>query len=534
MKKSLLFFILTFPFYFIHAQSGTWTWMKGDANGNLPAVYGTRGISAPANKPLGRYESSEWKDNQGNFWVFGGLGGFNSYNDLWKFNPASNDWAWMNGDTIPDQAGVYGTLGVSSPQNKPGARGYGSLTWVDNNGNFWLFGGTGYDRNGSYGDLNDLWKYDPLMNEWTWMSGSSTDFSNGNYGTKGIAAASNLPPARDETAASWMDNNGNLWMFGGHTFNMQLNQNLFLNDLWKYDLSTNLWTWMSGDDNTANHIGVYGTKFIASPNNKPGSRWCYDSWKDNSGNFWLWGGEAWDGTGGNLYNDMWKYNVSTNEWTWMSGSNAPQQPGNFLVSCPDTTAMPGANTETRAHWTDACGNFWLFGSDGNRLFYYSVTDNKWRWVNGTGYYSSYGTIGVGSPTNVPGTRSGCVAWSANNALWLFGGDGMDITNTSHHLNDMWKFSGDEGCGCVTGINKNDLPEKIISIYPNPAGNEFHITTTEEIEHFEIVNMLGEIVLAQKNIDDAINVSEFSEGIYLVQIYFTNGTMETEKLNVRRK
>jgi hypothetical protein len=48
----------------------------------------------------------------------------------------------MHGDTIANQRSTFGVRGVSSPNNKPGARRDG-YTWADNSGNLWLFGGEG-------------------------------------------------------------------------------------------------------------------------------------------------------------------------------------------------------------------------------------------------------------------------------------------------------------------------------------------------------------------------------------------------------
>jgi hypothetical protein len=63
-------------------------------------------------------------------------------------------------------------------------------------------------------DLNDLWRYS--NGEWTWMGGPqlTTSASSGNYGTRGVAAASNLPSGRD-SAVTWADRSGNFWLFGG-------------------------------------------------------------------------------------------------------------------------------------------------------------------------------------------------------------------------------------------------------------------------------------------------------------------------------
>jgi hypothetical protein len=56
------------------------------------------------------------------------------------------------------QPGAYGTLGTPSPGNVPGARSL-ATTWTYSNGNLWLFGGFGFDAQGTAGYLNDMWQY---------------------------------------------------------------------------------------------------------------------------------------------------------------------------------------------------------------------------------------------------------------------------------------------------------------------------------------------------------------------------------------
>jgi hypothetical protein len=34
--------------------------------------------------------------------------------------------------------------------------------------------GGGYDANGNFGYLNDLWEFNPSLNAWAWIGGSST------------------------------------------------------------------------------------------------------------------------------------------------------------------------------------------------------------------------------------------------------------------------------------------------------------------------------------------------------------------------
>ena len=63
-------------------------------------------------------------------------------------------------------------------------------------------------------------------NEWTWVNGSNLISQNGNYGTQGTPALTNVPGARD-TAVTWTDASGNLWLFAGQGFDS-------FNDLWMY------------------------------------------------------------------------------------------------------------------------------------------------------------------------------------------------------------------------------------------------------------------------------------------------------------
>ena len=113
-------------------------------------------------------------------------------------------WAWMSGSNVgqySEQSAAYGTLGVPAPGNTPGVRDY-ALSWTDTKGNLWLFGGYVNTSTG-WSNLNDLWKFDPAINEWAWMSGSSMVGSNcpvlgsspkpncgtsGTYGTLGTPA----------------------------------------------------------------------------------------------------------------------------------------------------------------------------------------------------------------------------------------------------------------------------------------------------------------------------------------------------------
>ena len=142
--------------------------MSGSNTANQPSFTGTLGLTAAGNGPGGRIPGARWTDNSGNLWMFGGspvpAGSVSAYlNDLWKFSPTTNEWAWMGGNpNASGQSGIYGTLGTPSAGNLPGSRNQ-ATSWTDSKGNFWLFGGYGYDANGNLGALNDMWVYQPAI-----------------------------------------------------------------------------------------------------------------------------------------------------------------------------------------------------------------------------------------------------------------------------------------------------------------------------------------------------------------------------------
>lgn len=421
------------------SANGKWTWVGGGNTLESPGVYGLKGTPAAANIPGARNFPATCTDNAGNLWLFGGngvdaTGGTGLMNDLWKFN--GSQWTWVSGDNTFGSTGSYGTINVAADSNVPRCR-IGATSWIDNNGHFWLFGGqlpAGY--------LNDLWKFDGTR--WTWVGGSNGTNQAGVYGTRGTTAAANQPGARF-AAQGWVDNHGNLWLFGG--FSVGSLPQLF-NDLWKFD-GTN-WTWISGS-NTPNQIGIYGAKGTPNAMNVPGGRMNAASWVDSGDRFWIFGGTRIDAIGTqNPLNDLWRFD-GTN-WTWMSGSSFPNQPGTYGVKgTPASGTVPGARFGGAA-WTDrATGTLWLFGGSGNAASLLSngvlndlwkFAGNQWTWVAGNNTANGFGIYGAkGTPAavNVPGGRVGTASWTDNAGnLNLFGGDGFAVSARGN-LADLWRF-----------------------------------------------------------------------------------------------
>jgi hypothetical protein len=393
-----------------------WTWMGGASTlptscagsstvtCGQPGVYGTLGVPASGNVPGGRSYAVGWTDLSGNLWLFGGTGfdsgeGTNDanrtvfLNDIWEYIPSKGLWTWMGGSssmTCPSEAmyycgqpGVYGTKGTSGAENIPGGR-YSATASTDSNGKFWLFGGYG---NGMY--PNDLWKFDPLTDLWTWVSGGSGGQQPGVYGTEGTPAAGNVPGSR-YYATSWFDGSGNFWLYGGYGFDA-LNNGGYLDDLWEFNPSTNYWVWLGGGNSATcwsseacPATAIYGTLGVSAAGNTPGNRSSASGWTDKSGNFWLFGSNAWRASDSSVLNenlnDLWEFNVPSQEWAWMKGSSSANQAG------------------------------------------------------------VYGTLGTPAAGNTPGGRNFASSWTDNGGnLWLFGGSGLDSAGKTGNLNDLWEY-----------------------------------------------------------------------------------------------
>ncbi len=298
----------------LSAQAYNYTWMKGSPSASL-AVYGTMGVANPSNTPGSQSNGTTWTDASGNLWLYGGkgfatTGTYDYLSDLWKYSPVTNNWTWINGSGTTSQVAVYGTLGVPSYSNNPGGR-TSSASWIDATGNLWLFGGL---VNGN--PCNDLWRYSITNNQWTWMGGSNTPSQTAVYGSMTVPSSTNIPGA-SYNFVSWKDAAGNFWLYDA----------IDGTEIWKYDPVTAQWAWMSGN-NTGIVMPVFGTMGVSSSSVHPGERYT-EGVADASGNLYMFGGDVYTATGFGRGNDLWKYTISNNQWTWICGSQSSCSMGSY-------------------------------------------------------------------------------------------------------------------------------------------------------------------------------------------------------------
>jgi N-acetylneuraminic acid mutarotase len=277
----------------------------------------------------------------------------------------------------------------------------------------------------------------PLVNEWTWMGGSTSTNVAATYGSPGTANPLNTPGAR-YGGATWTDNAGHLWLFGG-TSN---GGSSWLNDLWMYDGAS--WTWERGSS-TTNVMGTYGAPGDGGATATPGSR-LYPSYaRDLAGNFWLFGGQGYGSTASSgMLSDVWKFDGAS--WTWVAGAstvNVAPTYGTPDASSPSNT--PGGR-QRAATWVDASSHLWIFGGydgSGDRNDLWMFDGASWTWVSGASTTNAPGVYqGVPLGGTVPGARQDSVTWiDAAGHLWLYGGYGYDSAGAQGDLGDLWKFDG---------------------------------------------------------------------------------------------
>lgn len=266
---------------------------------------------------------------------------------------------------------------------------------------------------------------------------------NPSYGVKGVASSTNYPEGRSRSA-TWTDSNGDLWMFGGKT-----GSSTYKNDMWKYSISTNMWTWISGSDSN-NKIGIYGVVGTSSVNYRPSSRANCAYWKDLNGDFWLYGGQGYSSQTtsypGSLA-DLWKYSLSTNEWTLIKGNDSTNRPAVYGTQGIANIANTPGSRLTSTSFHDSNGDFYLFGGWGPNgkscdLWKYSVNTNSWTWLKGSNVANSqgnYGTLGITSSTSYPGAREFAAGAFINGNFYMQGGNGYGTSSTAGYLNDVWKY-----------------------------------------------------------------------------------------------
>ena len=84
----------------------------------------------------------------------------------------------------------------------------------------------------------------------------------------------------------------------------------------------------------------------------------------------------------------------------------------------------------------------------------------------------------------------------------------------------------------TGFSFLQKDKEFLSVFPNPVNDFLEINSSEEIEMVEIFSLTGSKInrLSGQNFSEKVlNFTEFSEGLYILKLIFSDGTSRMEKI-----
>jgi hypothetical protein len=288
-------------------------------------------------------------------------------------------------------------------------------TAVLNNNNIVLFGGYGLNDY-SISVLSDTWEYDSSTRNWT-----------------KINITGSIPNARQDHTLTYIDNNQAL-LFGGYDGNNPLQ------DTWVYESTSNTWTEpnISGDIPTArySHSTAYaGNNKLVMFGGYDGISPLQDTWiYESTSNTWtepnisgdiptgrisqsmcfidndkvvMFGGSYFD-DGWNNLNDLWIYDLSSNQWGQVVSDNN----NNIDSSYSHQLSYIGDNKVV------------IFGGDVDNIWMFDLESNDLKEFD---IYSTYPSM----------RRYSSMSYIGNGGVLLFGGWSSSVGR----LNDIWEYDG---------------------------------------------------------------------------------------------
>src|SRR5690606_34669049 len=81
---------------------------------------------------------------------------------------------------------------------------------------------------------------------------------------------------------------------------------------------------------------------------------------------------------------------------------------------------------------------------------------------------------------------------------------------------------------VSTLGVADFQKMKIKLYPNPTNGLLYIETSQEIQSYEVYNLIGQRLLSGSS-TDSIDMREVSKGTYIIRLTTPTGEVFTEKV-----
>ncbi|QXP77732.1 MULTISPECIES: T9SS type A sorting domain-containing protein [Winogradskyella] len=190
------------------------------------------------------------------------------------------------------------------------------------------------------------------------------------------------------------------------------------------------------------------------------------------------------------------------------------------AECLETTVP--TSTATSPIPADGATAVAVQSPDGGLAFAWTAPD-----LDGESYNLNIGTANPPTQTLEGVESNGIITGLAASTTYYWS---IDVVNCfgATTTTTVWSFTTDS----TLGIEDNSFTA--FSVYPNPTSDILNIKSTQDVDSVTVYNLLGQNVASfTKNeiTNSSINLSELSEGLYLVRV--TSGD-KTETLRVTKK
>jgi N-acetylneuraminic acid mutarotase len=331
-----------------------------------------------------------------------------------------------------------------------------------------------------------------------------------------------------------------------------------MKDVWEYDSQTNTWKQLANYPGAARSYGigaVVGDKAYIGMGHSSSAAltdwWEFDfttsTWtakatfpgpgRDHPG-FAAMNGKIYVGfgdRGSNQYKDWWEYDPAADSW-----KQKTSYPG-LKMHHPNSAQYNNLIYITEGHIKDGTQNHGSVDS-----YSYNQLTDTWKkladmpgpgLVAGASFYIGnnkiYSGIGITEPEDAfhkefysydiaTNTWSNSVNYPGSGVFgtvnFVIGNAGYVVTGQNSggsSLQDMYKFTFGP-----TGTEETDAAGDDFKVYPNPAKNEFMITTTNQHLHFSysLFNLIGAELRSGTLVESGkINVSDLPDGVYLLKV-----------------
>ncbi|MFA5418362.1 MAG: alpha-amylase family glycosyl hydrolase [Bacteroidales bacterium] len=123
-------------------------------------------------------------------------------------------------------------------------------------------------------------------------------------------------------------------------------------------------------------------------------------------------------------------------------------------------------------------------------------------------------------------------------IWydFFSSDSIDVVNVNdpillqpgeYHLYTTKKLN----VGSYLDVNENLFDQTRLQLFPNPAGEKLHVSTTlpmKQVELYDMVGKLLKVIPADRTSEVVVNTQSLQNGLYIICARMSDGTADTRK------